>query len=69
MLSDTLLQREGMRVLAENLGLVEAGRFIALMNREPFDYTKWQHGLFADLSLEELLARANQYQIENFGRS
>ena len=40
MLTDTTLRNEGMRVLAENLGWVEAERFIALMLREPFDYTE-----------------------------
>ena len=30
---------EGMNVLLENLGAVDAERFIALMNKEPFDYT------------------------------
>jgi len=42
MRSDTVLKDEGMRILAEQLGLVEAERFIALMRREPFDYTKWR---------------------------
>ena len=54
MLTDTLLKCRGMEVLGENLGIVEAERFIALMNREPFDYTEWQRNLYADMPLEEL---------------
>ena len=42
MLSNTMLKDEGMRILAERLGLVEAERFIVLMRREPFGYTKWR---------------------------
>ena len=32
------------------LGDVEAERFIALIQREPFDYTKWRQELDEDLS-------------------
>jgi len=42
MKNDTVLRQEGMRVLSENLGLVETERFISLMIHEPFDYTEWQ---------------------------
>ena len=58
MLTDTLLRNEGMRILSDNLGLVEAERFISLIIREPFDYTKWQESLFEEMSLEELYNKA-----------
>jgi len=50
MLSNTMLKDEGMRILAERLGLVEAERFIVLMRREPSDYTKWRQGLFQEMA-------------------
>ena len=62
--SETLLKREGMRILTEKLGPVEAERFIVLMNREPFDYTKWQRDLFGDMPLDEFLEKANKHQEE-----
>jgi hypothetical protein len=34
-----------MRVLAQYLGDVEAERFIVLIQREPFDYTKWRQNM------------------------
>jgi len=37
MYNNTVLKDKGMRILAEQLGLVEAERFIVLMRREPFD--------------------------------
>jgi hypothetical protein len=43
--TDTLIKSEGMKILIEHLGKVEAERFIALIMREPFDYTKWQVNL------------------------
>ena len=62
MLTDTTLKTEGMRILAENLGLVEAERFIALMLREPFDYTEWQRGLYKDVPLKDFLDRAMEFR-------
>ena len=47
-----------MQALLDNLGLVEAERFIMLIQREPFDYTKWQENLFEDMSIEEISENA-----------
>ena len=66
MCSETALKREGMVILARSLGLVQAERFIALMNKEPFDYTTWQQSLFVEMTLDELLQKADAYQKENF---
>jgi len=62
MRSNTVLKDEGMRILAEQLGLVEAERFIVLMRREPFDYTQWRQGLFKDIPLDTFLAAAQNYR-------
>jgi len=60
--TETVLRQKGMLVLIEHLGRVNAERFIALMNREPFDYTKWRCGLFAGQSVRELSAAAMEAQ-------
>ena len=60
-ITDTALRQEGMRVLLEKLGKVDAERFITLIIREPFDYTQWQRGLFPDSSIDELNAEAMRY--------
>ena len=62
MLTDTTLKTEGMRILAENLGLVEAERFIALMLREPFDYTEWQRNMYKDVPLKDFLNKAMEFR-------
>ena len=61
MRTDTLIRQEGMRVLSEKLGLEEAERFISLIIREPFDYTKWQSDLYEDMSVEELCQKADKF--------
>ncbi|MDR1975401.1 MAG: hypothetical protein LBQ18_00260 [Campylobacteraceae bacterium] len=58
MYDEISLRDRGMKVLIDNLGKVEAERFISLIIREPFDYTKWQKSLFDDLSVKDLSALA-----------
>jgi hypothetical protein len=54
MTSDTTLLCKGMECLTDNLGLVEAERFITLMHNESFDYTIWRKdNLFKDLTVEK----------------
>jgi len=60
----TVLKDEGMRILAEQLGLVEAERFIVLMRREPFDYTEWRQGIFKETPLDTFLTDAQKYREE-----
>jgi len=62
MRSDTMLKCEGLRVLTEQLGIVEAERFVALMRRETFDYTKWRNGLYEGVSLDAFLHDAQKYR-------
>jgi len=60
-MTDTVLKNEGIRVLTQNVGMVEAERFISLIIREPFDYTKWRQGLFDEMSVEELSQKAMDF--------
>lgn len=60
MMTDTEIKSKGIQLLAQHLGDVEAERFIALIQREPFDYVQWRQGLNEDLSLEEISRRAMQ---------
>ena len=59
MRTDSVVRTEGMTALLEKLGIIDAERFIALILREPFDYTVWREGLNnEDISLRELSHRA-----------
>jgi len=62
MITDTEIKIKGFQVLAKHLGNVEAERFIALIQREPFDYTKWRHDMDEDLSLQEISQKAMAYR-------
>ena len=65
MKTDTLIRNGGMEILAKNLGLVEAERFIMLIQKEPFDYTKWQENLFDNMTIEEISKKATEYRKRN----
>ena len=58
MITDTEIKLKGIHLLSEYLGDVEAERFITLIQREPFDYTKWRQGLDENLSIEEISHQA-----------
>ncbi len=59
---DADLKVLGFEILSRYLGLVEAERFIALIQREKFDYTQWRQNLFAELSGEEISRQAMAFQ-------
>ena len=54
MITDEQLKIEGLKALTEALGNVQAEKFVALMIRSSFDYTKWQRKLWAEKSVEEI---------------
>jgi len=60
-MTESVLLKTGMLVLIEKLGYVEAERFVSLLLREPFDYTKWRaENLFVDMTVEEINAEAEK---------
>ena len=54
MITDTEIKMLGVKALTDALGEVNAEKFISLILREPFDYTKWQRQLWEDRSVEEI---------------
>jgi hypothetical protein len=60
--TDIVIRSAGMNVLIDKLGLVEAERFVMLIQNNTFDYTKWRENLFNDLTLEELSLKAMEHR-------
>lgn len=67
MITDTEIKVKGLEMLAKYLGDVEAERFVALIQREPFDYTAWRQGLDEDLSIEAISEKAMDLQCGDVG--
>lgn len=56
--TDSVVRSEGMKILLDGLGRVDAERFISRIIKEPFDYTKWQSDLFEDEDVRSLSSKA-----------
>ena len=67
MMTDTEIRLRGFQVLTEYIGDVETERFVALIQREPFDYTKWRQGLDEDISIEEISKKAMALRRQSIG--
>lgn len=65
MITDSEIKQNGIKALIEKLGIVEAERFIALIRREPFDYTKWRKNLWKGKTVREISKEAMQFRNEN----
>jgi hypothetical protein len=61
MRTDTEIRYEGFSILFRYMDIVEAERFLTLIQREKFDYTTWREDLLEDLTIEEISARAMKY--------
>jgi len=51
------------RALVRALGTVEAERFIALINRERFDYAEWRRGQWQDETVATLAGKARLLKV------
>lgn len=62
MKTDVEIKIQAFEILNRYLGIVESERFIALIQREKFDYTKWREAIFEDLTGEEISKKAMEFQ-------
>ena len=60
MKTDHEIRAEGMRLLMKGLGEVNAERFLALMNREKFDYTIWRRQQWQHETVKSLAEKARE---------
>jgi len=62
MKTDIEIKVEAMDILIKTLGNVEAERFVALVQRDKFDYTSWRKNLPEEETIEELSRKAMEYR-------
>ena len=58
MKTDTQIRTEGVMALMDRLGPAEATRFMTLIQREGFDYTKWRQSLFEGKDVDQIASIA-----------
>ena len=56
---------KGMKCLMEQMGIIEAERFISVIIREKFDYTKWQRDYFDAKTPAEIREEASRLEKEH----
>ena len=62
MTNSAVLLDRGIRCLNNELGILDAERFVSLLLKEPFDYTEWRKdNLFVGMSLDEIIDEADRY--------
>ena len=64
MTTDAEIKIKGVRALIESLGELGTERFISLIMREPFDYTKWQRSLLIGKTVPEISSSAMGFRRE-----
>lgn len=64
MLTETEIKKKGFEALFDALGDLGVEKFISLLIREPFDYTKWNQDLWHEKSLEQISKEAMDYQLK-----
>ncbi|NOT12510.1 MAG: hypothetical protein HOP23_11865 [Methylococcaceae bacterium] len=57
-MNDDEIRAKGLQILTQYLGDIKMERFIALIQREPFDYTQWRQAIDGDDSIEEISKKA-----------
>lgn len=60
MKTDIELKSDAMKLLRSHLGLVESERFLTLMLREPFDYTRWKQEQWNESTVADLAEKARK---------
>jgi len=63
--TDVEIKNNGMKILTDHLGEVEAEKFISLIIKEKFDYTKWQQTLWQNTPLKQLSQKAMKHRKKN----
>jgi hypothetical protein len=62
MRSDTLIKNDGVRILVDKLGLLEAERFMMLIKNKGFDYTQWREdNLCKGMKIEDIEKEARKF--------
>ena len=60
MKTDAEIRSDGLQLLFQHLGDVDAERFWAMVNRQYFDYTQWRKTTWSDEAVVALAVKAGK---------
>ena len=61
-ITDEELDVKCMNILIDQVGHVDAERFVSNVNRNRFDYTEWQKGLFVGDTVRSLCEKVKAFE-------
>lgn len=64
MKSDAEIRSISFKVLFKYMDIIEAEKFISLINRDRFDYTEWRQTLFEDMTIQEIIVDAKKFAVD-----
>ena len=64
MRTDAEIKSIGFNILFKYMDIIEAEKFISIINREKFDYTKWRQNLFEDMTIEEIIKEGKKFAVD-----
>ena len=60
-MAEAILREKAIKILIENIGIVDTERFVSIISREPKDYTKNREKPFCGMSLDEIYNEAKEF--------
>ena len=66
MKTDAEIQKMGYDILARHLEPVEFERFLVMVKRGTFDYTRWRQEQFQNMTVDEISNNAETYSKQQF---
>lgn len=64
MKTDNQVLQEGYNLLFNNMDIVDAEKFIALIQRNRFDYTEWRKNLFENMTIHEIITEGKKFAVD-----
>jgi hypothetical protein len=68
MKADEVVRLEAIDALIDKLGEVDAERFVQMIKKEKFDYTRWRDGLWLGKSVDEIHQQAAAHEQTGKGK-
>ncbi|MGL4593195.1 MAG: hypothetical protein ACRCUY_00540 [Thermoguttaceae bacterium] len=66
MKTDIEIQKLGYDILSHGMESVEFERFLVIIKRGNFDYTRWRQNQFHNMSVDEVSGQAEQFSNKMF---
>ena len=60
-MTETILREKAIKILIDNIGIIDTERFVSIISREPQNYTESRDKIFEGMSLDEIYNEAKEF--------